>query len=249
MTSQPSEIAGLFEDTVETVSHANFMLYGPPGSGKSTGAATAPGPILWLNADRPNALLYAKKVARKRGTNIFEVRLDYGTDPRAKLSDFLRYLESDEGREIRTVVIDTVGEVRSRLADVLVTGTSKNTFQEWGAVAKVLEPIIKTLRDMPVNVVLTAHQAVSEEDGLVRPLIGGALTEKVPADMDVVAYCGLVSRDGVTECVGQIQQAKGRYAKDCSDELGAARPVDLSEWLRVFSGEVDVPFAEAVADA
>lgn len=42
-----------------TEAHMNILLYGPPKTGKTVGAATAPGPILYLNADRPNATRYA----------------------------------------------------------------------------------------------------------------------------------------------------------------------------------------------
>jgi hypothetical protein len=42
----------------------NVLLYGPPKSGKSTAAATAPGPILWVSAEGPGALAYARKIAR-----------------------------------------------------------------------------------------------------------------------------------------------------------------------------------------
>ena len=38
--------------------HLNVCLFGPPKSGKTVGAASAPKPLLLLNADRPNATRY-----------------------------------------------------------------------------------------------------------------------------------------------------------------------------------------------
>ncbi len=53
----------------------NVLLFGKPKSGKSTAAATAPGPILWVNAEGPGALGYARKTAAQRGTVIHEVQI------------------------------------------------------------------------------------------------------------------------------------------------------------------------------
>src|SRR5262249_9893322 len=48
----------MFEEPPPVPDTANFLLYGPPKSGKSTAAATAPGPILWVSAEGPGALAF-----------------------------------------------------------------------------------------------------------------------------------------------------------------------------------------------
>ena len=53
--------------------NVNVLLYGGPKTGKTMGAASAPGPILYLNADRPNATRLAHA---KYGKAIREVRVE-----------------------------------------------------------------------------------------------------------------------------------------------------------------------------
>jgi len=43
--------------------NTNVLLYGPPKSGKTVAAASAPKPLLYLNADRPNATRFARSGA------------------------------------------------------------------------------------------------------------------------------------------------------------------------------------------
>lgn len=258
-SSATSEIAPLFADAPAAPDYFNVLLYGPPGSGKSTAAATSPGPIVWINAEGRNSMAFARKVARERGTTIREVRLEAGTDPRPQLKDAERYLQAsflpDAEERVGTVVIDTMGKLRDLLADVMISGNEKRSRMEWGQINKVLGPLVETLRDMPCNVVIVAHEDIDgdAEDRIIRPAIGGKLTEGIPGDMDVVAYCGVVvPEDGPTRYMGQLVERRGRRAKDRSGGLGRARDLDLTEWLSAFQaalggGEADMPWAEKAA--
>lgn len=233
--------------------HFNVLLYGPPGSGKSTAAATAPGPILWLNAEGGNALAFARKVARERGTSIFEVRIDAkNRTPGVKQTLDEAYLHVKNGRapEPQTVVVDTVGKLREALAEQ-IAGKGHPTIQQWGDISQALGGFVKALRDLPVNLILLAHEDVSDDADagrIVRPMIGGKQTELIPGEVDVVAYCGAVrGDDGTVRYVAQLVESKGRRAKDRSGGLGNTRDLDLSEWLSTFRsalGAEPVPWEE-----
>jgi hypothetical protein len=231
--------AGLmFEQPPDAPTHANVLLYGPPKSGKSTAAATAPGPILWVNAEGPGALGYARKIAAERGTSLLEVRIGRGADARQVLRDVLKHVQADAEPHVETVVIDTVAKVREALIGQIVVAGAKNSLQQFGEVAKIIREFVRALRDLPVNMVLLAHQDVSDADGdrIVRPLVGGALTEELPGDVDVVAYTATFKDEntGARRYVGQLVEAKGRVAGDRSGALGEVRDLDLSEWLGVY---------------
>ena len=221
--------------------HLNTLLYGPPGSGKSTAAATSPGPILWVNAEGGNALAFARKIARERDTRILEVRIDPNdqTAPltvKQTLSEVYRLVRSGGEPQVQTVVVDTVAKLREALAAQIVVPGAKNSIQQWGDVAKALGGFVKAFRDLPVNLVLLCHEEVSDVEGdrIVRPLIGGALSETIPGEVDVMAYCGAHREENEVVYLGQLVEGRGRRAKDRSGSLGSVRPLDLTEWLQAF---------------
>lgn len=228
--------------------HLNMCLYGPTGGGKSTAAATAPGPLLWINADGPNALAYARKTARAAGHSIFEVRVEPGQDVRQTLRDVIKHVRDQSVPEVQSVVIDTVGKVREALIAQLVVPGAKNTLQQYGDVAKALGGFVRTMRDQPVNLLILAHEDVSDADGdrIVRPLIGGALTETIPGEMDVVAYCVAHREENTVQYLGQLVEGRGRRAKDRSGGLGVVRPLDMTDWIAAYRAALssDIPWEQ-----
>lgn len=211
-----SDFATLLEfvpDTGEPPATFNVLLFGEPKSGKSSAAATAPGPILWVNAEGPAALGYARKVARERGTQVHEVACGRGRPIQATLAAVLEHVQ--EGRDPRpaTVVVDTLGKLREALAREV--GGEQPSIQQWGKVATTLLDFVGRLRDLPVNMVLLAHtDQVDDADAgrTVKPLIGGKATELIAGDVDVVAFTSpLPGKKGEpVRYVGQLVDGRGR---------------------------------------
>jgi hypothetical protein len=127
-----------------------------------------------------------------------------------------------------------------------ISGDGPNKIQHYGDVNTMLERFARSLRDLPLNVVLVAHEEIADVEGEIvrRPVTGGKkLPEILMAMMSVVAYCGVVAETDSTprRYVGQLVQANGRRAKDRSDTLGKARDLDLSEWITTMRGEATPP--------
>lgn len=207
----------------------NIGLYGPGGTGKTVGACSAPGPILVGNAEGESALRYA--------------RGKYGDDkihefPVAKSADLdALYLHMKDGCEEQTFVLDTIGETYQRLVEELA-GSGRASLQNYGDVNTKIERFVRAIRDLPINVVILAHEQVDDEEGEVtrRPSTGGKkLPEKIVAMMDVIGYTAVVpaTDDEPTRYVAQLVEAKGRRAKDRSGALGVTRELNLSEWIPV----------------
>lgn len=232
--------------------HLNLLLYGATGSGKSTAAATAPGPILWVNADGPNALAYARKTARATNTAIFEVRVEPGQPAKQTLQDVYLHVRDKKTPEVKTVVVDTVAKVREALIAQLVVPGAKNSLQQFGDVAKALGGFVRSMRDLPVNLILLAHEDIADADGdrIVQPLIGGSLTATVPGEMDIVAYCAAHREENAIQYLGQLVEGRGRRAKDRSGGLGTVRALDLSEWISAFREALvgDIPWEQPEVD-
>jgi hypothetical protein len=206
----------------------NVLLYGPPGTGKSMGAATAPGPILYLNAEGAGAV---RLVHQTHGDKIREVVVDSSKT----LDEAFLYLR--DGNGIKTVVIDTVGEVYRVLLEEVSGGKTTPSLQNYGDVNTKIERFVRALRDLEINVVLIAHEQV-DDDGETptrRPMTGGRkLPEQVMAQVDVVAYTAVVppTDDEPRKFMGQLVEAKGRRAKSrWMDALGSFRELNLTEWL------------------
>lgn len=242
-------------------SHFNVLLWAPAKQGKSTAAATAPGPILWLNAEGVGALGYARKIAAERGTVIHEVTVDKKRRDAVQVLDRVyQHLRAGAEPRCETVVVDTVAKVRDALIEQLVDKGSSGSLRQYGKVADKLGGFIFTLRDFPVNLILLAHadyRESDEEGRVVLPKIGGQLTETIPGEVDVVAYVSPhYLEGGGVEYVGQLRDGKGRTG--LGDRSGALagdagyRVLDLSEWLEAYragltpesapADDADLPF-------
>lgn len=232
----------LFVEEPPVPEFLNFLLYGPPGSGKSTGAATAPGPIMWLNAAGPTALAHARKVARRRGTEIHEIRFSKAADPRPKLRGAIEHLRAGEPA-VATVVVDTLTRIRKLLVRAMVSSTSdKRRLRELGEVADLLRWFTGELAELPVNVVLVADEAIEDQSGerIVRPLVGGrALVEDILEEIDVIAHCAPYLESDQVRYIANFVETRGRRAKDRSGGLGVMRPIDLSDWREAFRAALD----------
>lgn len=206
----------------------NIGLYGPGGTGKSVGAASAPGPILYGNAEGETALLYARALYGDEKIH------EYSVTKAADLDAL--FLHMKDGCEEQTFVLDTIGETYQRLVEELA-GSGRASLQNYGDVNTKLERFIRAIRDLPINVVILAHEQVDDNDdggATRRPATGGKkLPEKLVAMMDVIGYTAVVppTDDEPAKYVVQLVEAKGRRAKDRSGALGVTRDLNLGEWI------------------
>lgn len=213
----------------------SIMLYGPPGTGKTIAALSAPGPVLYVNADRAHA---ASKARAVHGADQVHELWFESVD---QLDEVYLRMRSGTAPE-QTVALDTVGEVYDKLlqeASKNNTGKSAGlvTLENHGYVQTKIVRFIEAMNDLPINLVLICHEQVDDQEAELtrRPMTGGRkLPEKLMGKVDIVAYTAAVTDEetDVTRWVGQLVEGHGRRAKDGTGGLGKVRDLNLSEWIK-----------------
>jgi hypothetical protein len=212
----------------------NTLLYGPPKVGKSTGAASAPGPVLYLNGDTPNAVRFAHA---KFGNAIREVRVK-------GLQTLVDATAAIKAGDFASVVIDPISDVYRVLLEDMSNRALSPSLPTYKDVGTHLERFCRMLCEEPVNAVLVCHDVpVQDEstDEIERlPYTGTnktTLGQKLMGMVDVVGYCGVkVEGEGDDQAVrymAQLINGGGRRGGTRFDVLGTAREVDLSEWSKL----------------
>lgn len=209
--------------------HLNVLLYGPPKSGKTVGACSAPGPVLLVNADRPNASRYAHGLY---GDALSEVHVD-------GLQTLIDVTLALDAGDFASVVVDPIGEVHRAVIEDLSGRAIRPKINEYGDTTVHVERFCRALCEKPLNTILVAHEtAHPDEDtgGFERlPYTGTnnpALGSKLMAMVDVIGYTGTVEDDeGSVRHLAQLINARGRRGGDRTGALGASRDLDISEWV------------------
>lgn len=231
--------------------HINVLLYGPSKSGKTTGAASAPGLIAYLNCDTPNALHYARlrdtenrlKVVKFKG---FETLID--------ISQLIDQELNAEVRMLDTVVVDTVGDLHRRLLEEESKRAIRPSLNQYGDVSTHIERFCRWLCEMPVNAIFVCHDypVKDEASGIVERLpwtgtTNPALGSKIMGMVDVVAYTGVAETEDGIRYMSQLLSTGGRRGGDRFGVLGAYRETNLAEWFSIIAGETSTTTPEGVA--
>jgi hypothetical protein len=229
---------------------ANFLLYGPPKTGKTADACSAPGPVLLLTADTPNATRYAQL---KYGDKVKVVRVQ----GLATLSTAMKAVQSGL---FKTVVLDPVNEVYTRLLEDLSRGATRIALPIYGDVQTHLERACRWFCAQPqINFVMVAHELTLENDSgdgtrvEKLPHAGPSkdkLSQKLMGMVDVVAYTGL-HRDpenGEVKPVARLFNAGGTRGGDRFDVFNEYEVVDLTRWLEVAASAAAEPQPADTAD-
>lgn len=237
----------------------SVMLYGPKGVGKTTGAASAPGPIVYGNADAPGRLRYARR--KHPDKDIREVRIMGRPTPKdpptARKTLEELYLYTADGNGVQTVVLDPLARIHDLVLDDI--GGQRPTLQDRGDAGQWLERYVGALLELPVNLVLVAHdlgyKVATTEGGdetfELFPFCGSksnpGLAKNLMRPLDVVAYCGVVTAETETDLfpagtrVAQLFYGGGRQGADGLGVLGEVAVLDLGQWVALNAAAGAVP--------
>ena len=218
----------------------NVVLYGPEGTGKTVGALSAPGPVLLLNAEGENAAHFARTIY----SNVHEIPLPMSGGAKDLLDEALLWLKSPAGEQVKTVVLDSLSEVHGAILRDMAKDPDHPTLPERGDTNTWLERYAMSLRDLPLNVVIVAHETWTKDDvtGVIErsPYAGTsnvAFGKKFTGPFaDIVGYTARVDEDGGTRFMAQLVDGNGRRAKNRGGVLGKFAELNLTEWFALLGG-------------
>lgn len=158
------------------------MLYGQPGSGKTTCAISAPNPVL-IDLDRG---MHRVRPAH-RVTSLQVESYD----------QILELLDGDELKPFDTIVFDTAGKLIDRMAEYIIknnpknrTGSGQLTMQGWGEVKGLFTALTRRLKLLNKSILFVAHESEdkSGEEVMKRPDIAGSARKDIVKELDFMGY-------------------------------------------------------------
>ncbi len=194
------------------IDYAKVVVYGPPGSGKTTFGSDFP-EVLFLSAE--SGLL-----------SIRDRAIDVATiDEWEDLEKSFVFLKAGK-HNYKSVVIDSLTECQKKLNEHIVRKfpNKRRDYEDlmsqsdWGYSVDRFRKMCRAFRDLPMNVVFIALEQTeeTEEEKITKPALSGkTLADELMGWVDAVVYCPGPQKDedGNVKYLGQTIPAKGRRAK------------------------------------
>lgn len=221
--------ARLAVEAPEGIDWINMLIYGDPGVGKTYLLGTAlestdTSPILVLDVDGGLITIRGKKVDKKKIRTLDDLNNVYNTLFASIKNDKLYY---------KTIAIDSLTELAALDMKIIMhEAWTKNpekvikevpSPREWGICREHIRTIVRAFRDLPCNVVYTAHSTEDKQEGRpskFEPAFAGKLKVDVPGFMDIVGYLTTKNDQGLITRQMQLLGTNRVVAKDRTRTLG-----------------------------
>jgi len=159
----------------------SILIYGESGSGKTTFASTSAqlGKVLYIDLENGT-----KFIDKELSKNIDIMNISSIND----LDDI--FVESNI-TEYKTVVIDSITDLLTRLIEEVKGGKENVSLPDWNIIIGKFERLMRKLRKYEKNVILIALSQDKEDENKIikRPMLATkGLPHKIPALFDYILY-------------------------------------------------------------
>lgn len=204
------------------------LLYGKPGSGKTTTIGTLPGKTVVLDIDKTSGVL--KRSARAENVLIIDIDIN---DIVASMNEALVWLENNADK-YQNIAIDNISELQSCILAYYGEMGRNDGVPSQGDYQKYqfgITRIIRGLKELRKNVLLTAWEEIVE----ITAPTGEQYTSFMPKIQKGIRdnICGLCDVVGHLEITAEgdrgirLASSKNVYAKNQHDERKACKQNDL----------------------
>jgi hypothetical protein len=213
----------------------SLLVHAPSKTGKTTLGATAPRPIVILDAEGGTKFLPGSQaIAAKLGRPLIMVPWDPtqpppipdGTWDAAVVTvrswqdvQYAWQWLSQGAHYFQTIIVDSITEIQRR-AKANLKGTEAMLIQDWGQLLTVMDTVIRGFRDLTIDPHNSIRVAVfvaetRNIDGKQRPYMQGQIATSLPYWMDIVGYL----------YIDQEQDANGQFTVPVRKLLVSQHPM------------------------
>ena len=180
--------------------YLTMVVHGESKAGKTTLAATAPGPILVMDAEAGGMrFVPGKKIvwepsrgAPPKGYDIYQVPVKSLAD----IEGAYQYLTMNDHPFV-SIIFDSLTEIQARMKrDHENNGIVD--MQGWGRMLAKMEDLIWQFRDLAESSVTPVRfvaflTGTNLKDGKYRPLMQGAIVKQLPYKVDICAFLDVIN--------------------------------------------------------
>lgn len=215
------------EPPSESIKWVNMLIYGDPGAGKTFFGGSAEdhketSPLLVFDVEGGVMTL-----RHRSSVDVIQIRsmkaLQDNINAIAKQPDmYYKTLFVDSGTELQKLDMRTVmleqHQKKPETTDIYVPSQ-----REWGKSGERVRMIVRALRDLECNVIMSALGAVDQDDRtgrrLIHPSFPGKLKSELAGFFDIVGHLKAVAEGGEIKRTIQFVKTENLIAKDRSGAL------------------------------